>query len=222
MHELNILIHIIAGTIACFIGFLPFFTTKGGKWHRITGQIFLGFLGIVIFTAFNGVLFFRDRPFLTVITMVSLYMGLSGYRALKYKFNGPGRIDLLIVLVMAGVGISFLLKIQSANIVWQMGIIQYTLGYLGVFLLYDVLRIVKVIKSKKLWLLEHIVKMVGAFNAIFGTAMATVFEAWAPYNQFIGAGIGTILLIGGLIYYFKKGKNMALKGSEKIELQIES
>ncbi|MEL6924087.1 MAG: hypothetical protein AAFO94_08570 [Bacteroidota bacterium] len=205
MHDLNIFIHVLAGSLGALLGFVPFFTTKGGKRHRQSGRIFLILLAIVIFTAFNGVLFFRDRPFLTVITFMSSYMGLSGYRALQYKHAGPGRIDLLIVLTMVGIGASFVWRLQNANVVWAMTTVYYTLGWLGMYLFYDVLRIAGVIRSQKLWLLEHIVKMSGAFSALFGTAMATVFEAWAPYNQILGYGTDTILLVAGIVYYFRKG-----------------
>lgn len=206
VHEINIAIHVIAGSLGLGIGLIPFVSKKGGQKHKLFGKIFLALISISIITAFNGVLFFRDRPFLTVITLLSLYQSISGYRAIKYKEKGPDWIDLVLVLTMAAFCFAFIYKMQNSNIVWPMAIIHYTLGYLALFLTYDLFRIFKIIKSKKLWLIEHIIKMTGSFSALFTAAAGTVLVFWEPYNQIISASLATVLLIIVVVMYFQKWK----------------
>jgi len=102
LQNINIFTHILFGTIAIFIGLVPYFTQKGGHYHRLFGRIFLGLMAIVIITALNGVLFFRDRPFLTIVTLLSLYTSYSGYRVLKTKDAGFMRQDFAVRLIFYG------------------------------------------------------------------------------------------------------------------------
>ncbi len=201
LHTINIYLHVFAGTLGMIIGIIPLIVKKGGQQHLRFGKIFLVLIGITIFTAFNGVLFFRDRPFLTLITLLSMYSAISGFRALKYKERGPGGFDLCLVIFMLGAGVLFLYKMNTSNLVWNKGVILYTVGYLGFYCLYDLLRIFKVIRLARLWLIEHIVKMTGAFTALFSAASGTVLAFWQPYNQIISAALGTSLLILVIVMY---------------------
>ncbi len=210
MHQVNIFIHVLAGSLGILVGLLPFLVKKGGKRHIRFGRIFLILIGISIITAFNGILFFRDRPFLTLITLLSMYSSISGYRAIKYKEVGPGLWDLLLVVIMAIAEVLFIYKLKSSNLVWNLGVIYYTVGFLACYLVYDILRITKIIKSTKLWLLEHIVKITGAYSALFTAAAGTVLAFWEPYNQIVSAAIGSLLLITVVTMYFIKWKKTLL------------
>jgi uncharacterized membrane protein len=210
LHDINIVIHVVAGSIGLAIGTIPFFTKKGGHQHRVFGKIFLGAISISIITAFNGVLFFRDRPFLTVITLLSLYQSISGFRALRYKERGPGSFDLMLVMTMVTAEVLFILKINGSNVIWPKTIIYGTLGYMTLYLFYDTLRIFKIFRSKNLWLIEHIVKMTGAFSALFTAAMGTVLSFWQPYNQIISASASSLLLLFVLFKYFLKWRKELL------------
>ncbi len=211
LHEINIFIHVLAGTLGMIIGIIPFIVRKGGKQHVRFGKLFLILIGISIFTAFNGVLFFRDRPFLTLITLVSMYSAISGYRALKYKESGPGWPDLLLVIFMISAEAIFLYHMKNSNLVWNMGVIYYTIGFLSFYCIYDLLRIFKIIKKPKLWLIEHIVKITGAFTALFSAASGTVLSFWEPYNQIISASLGSALLLTMIILYFVKWRKQFIR-----------
>ena len=210
MHQFNIFIHVIAGTLGILVGVLPFLVKKGSKRHIHYGRIFLILIGITILTAFNGILFFRDRPFLTLITLVSMYSAISGYRAIKYKEAGPGMWDLLLVVVMIIAEALFIQKIRSSNLVWNLGVIYYTVGFLSFYLVYDILRITRIIKSTRLWLLEHIVKITGAYSALFTAAAGTVLAFWEPYNQIFSAMLGSLMLISVVTLYIIKWRKTLL------------
>lgn len=203
LHNINIIIHIIAGVIAIGIGIIPYVSQKGGKIHRRYGYIFLGLMAIVILTALNGVIFFRDRPFLTVVTFQSFYFSYSGFRVIKTKEKGAALIDFLVMLLVAAIGISFLLKVRDANVLWNKAVVYYLLVYLLLILSFDLLRyfLPKLIRAKRFWLYEHIFKMTGAFTALFSAGMGTVLADWQPYNQIIPAIAGTFWLVFCLIYF---------------------
>lgn len=203
LHQYNILIHIIAGTLALGIGIAPFVTAKGGRNHQRFGRLYLMLMSIVILTALAGVFFFRDRPFLTLITIHSSYVTFTGFRALKYKTIGPGRIELMAALVLLGVASLFVWNLQSINIVWHMSVIYYLLGFLMVILIYDFLRIFKVLQWPQAWLPEHFLKMTSSFSALFSAAAGTVLTGWEPWSQIGSSSLGTLLLIW-VIWRYRK------------------
>ncbi|MEM1328530.1 MAG: hypothetical protein AAGI23_21420 [Bacteroidota bacterium] len=106
LHQVNLLFHVIAAVSAIIVGVIAYAARKGGKGHAISGRLFLLFMGIVIITALNGVLFFVDRPFLTVVTFQSFYLSYSGYRVLKVRRTGMKWFDVGVILSVLGVIIS--------------------------------------------------------------------------------------------------------------------
>lgn len=211
LHNINMLVHIISGTIALIIGIIPFVTRKGGDRHKFYGKIFLAIISITIITALNGILFFRDRPFLMMLTLLVFYQALSSYRAVKYKDAGPGVFDFILVLFMGSMEFTFVWHLEQSNIVWNPALIYYMLGYLNMFLIFDLLRIFKVVKRKKLWVFEHLFKMTGAFSGLFQAAIGTICTFWEPYTQIISASLGTVILLIVIVLYFWKWRHLYAK-----------
>lgn len=195
MHQLNIYIHVFAGVLALIVGIVSYTSQKGGERHALAGRIFLGLMAAVLTTAAIGVIFFRDRPFLALLTIQSFYMASSGYRATWYKQNGPGKIDFLLVLGLVGCGIAFVISLQQANILWSSAVVYYTLGALFAVGFYDVLRIAKVLDWQHAWVPEHFMKMTSAYGALFSAGMGTVLPDLGPYTQIIPAMTATVLFI---------------------------
>ena len=195
LHEINIFFHVAAGVLALIIGLISYFSEKGGTTHIRFGRIFLVLMGIVIITAMNGVLFFRDRPFLTLITIQSFYMTCSGFRALKYKEAGPGWIDGMLVLILITACTVFVIGLQQANIVWSPSVVYYMVGFIAVVATYDVLRIVNVLRWPNAWLPEHFMKMTSAYGALFSAGFGTLLPGLEPWSQIIPASTATLLLV---------------------------
>jgi len=208
LHNINISIHILFGTIAIFIGLAPYFTKKGGRYHRLFGRIFLGLMAIVIITALNGVIFFRDRPFLTIVTLLSFYTSYSGYRVLKTRETGFTLQDFMVMLLVIGMAFYFVAHFQTANILWHASVVYYLLSYVFIIVGFDLIRYFfpTFIPIKKFWLYEHIYKMTASFTALVSAGAGTIFAAYEPYNQIIPAMFSTVWLIFCLLYFPRKMK----------------
>lgn len=208
LHNLNIFIHVSAGTLGILVGILAYASRKGGRSHARWGQVFLFMMALVVLTALNGVLFFVVQPFLTVVSFQSFYYSYSGYRILKTKDRGFTQMDFLVMgLVLFVIG-AFLSKLYLDNsiIVWNRSVVYYMLLYIGMIVCFDMMRYVfpKRLKMPRgFWLYEHIFKMTSAFVALVSAGMGTVLVAWEPYNQIIPAVLGTHWLIFCLIYFPK-------------------
>gem|GEM_PF-197372 len=203
LHQINIYTHIIAGSLALVIGLIPFFTKKGSSIHQRYGRYFLYLMGVTILTATLGVLFFRSRPFLTIVTLQSAYMSFAGYRILKTKTKGPERIDLIATLFLVTMAGRFLFLIGTRGAVWHQSVVVYLLGFLFAVAAYDILRHFKP-QLAKYWLLEHIFKMTSAYIALFSAFAGTVLSAWQPYSQIIPSAMGTVWIISTIWYYSRK------------------
>ena len=212
LHSINIFIHVVIGILAIVIGIVPYVTQKGGLQHRRFGRIFLLLMAIVIFTALSGVFFFRDRPFLTIVTLLSFYTSYSGYRVLKTKEKGFTNIDFGVMLLVALLGIGFAVQMSASNVFWNNGVVYYLLGYIFVLLGFDMFRYFfpNLIRIKKFWLYEHIYKMTGSFSALISAGSGTALQMYEPYNQILPAIFTTLWLVFCLVYFPRQMKSKGI------------
>lgn len=208
LHQLNIIIHVLAGIIAMGFGVAAYANYKGGAGHRRSGQYFLGFMAVVILTAVNGVLNFVDRPFLSVVTLQSAYLAWSGWRAVKRKAKPLNRGDLLLIIIASIFVVRFFWIMQSANIVWNQGVVWYLLLYLVAILSFDLLRYLKpkLVASPRFWIYDHLFRMTGAFTALVSAGVGTVMGDWGAWSQIVPASLGTLWLFFALVYFPKRIK----------------
>lgn len=205
LHSSNILIHVVAGSIALLLGVLALITNKGGKWHRKSGNYFLILLIIVVFTGLTGVFIFKRNTFLLIITVLSAYYGFSGYRILQSKTNRPKLLDILVALVSIISVSYFLYYFKSIGMYWSPVIIYSTVGALLMIVAYDFIRYLIPKKTYgNMWLYEHIFKMIGAFTALLAAFSGTVLYDYQPYSQFLPSVFGTLLQIVFIAYYVTK------------------
>lgn len=205
LHNSNILIHVISGSIALLLGVLALTTKKGGKWHKKIGNYFLILMTIVVLTGLIGVFIFKRNTFLLIITVLSAYYGFSGYRILKTKTNKPKWIDVSVAIASLISVSYFLYYFKSIGMYWSPVIIYSTVGALLLIITYDFVRYLIAKKAyRNMWLYEHIFKMIGAFTALLSAFSGTVFEDYQPYSQFLPSVFGTLLQIGFIVYYIKK------------------
>jgi len=204
IHQINLWIHITAGTIGLIIGLIPYISEKGGNAHRKYGRYFLYLMIITVSTALIGVLFFRSRPFLTVVTMLSAYTSFGGYRALQYRTSGLKKMDLAAALITLGCALYFILAPHEGQVLWHASVVYYLIGWLFLLTAYDVVRFLGGFNYRGNWLFEHVIKMNSAYVALFSAATGTVLADWQPYSQILPAIAGTLLLVVILINYFKR------------------
>jgi hypothetical protein len=104
-------------------------------------------------------------------------------------------------LALVSVGY-FLYYFHAAGLYWSPVIVYSTLGALLLVIAYDFLRyLVPAGRYQRLWLYEHIYKMIGAFTALLSAFSGTVFSHYQPYSQFLPSVLGVILQIGFIGYY---------------------
>ncbi|MCJ7934777.1 MAG: hypothetical protein MUW56_14400 [Chryseobacterium sp.] len=207
LHQANVIIHVFAGSIALIAGLVSILTKKGGKNHRKAGLIFLSFLAVVVLTGLVGVFVFGRNIFLLVITMLSAYLGFSGYRVLKSKSNKLHLIDIVVALATLITMCYFMYYLKSIGFIWSPVIIYSTVGYLLLMVAYDFIRyLIPANTYGNLWIYEHILKMISAFSGILSAFTGTVLPQYHPFSQFLPSVLGTIVAIGFMIYVYNKRK----------------
>ncbi|MBS1659651.1 MAG: hypothetical protein JST68_01235 [Bacteroidetes bacterium] len=205
LHKANIFIHVLCGSIALLLGILALVTRKGGLVHRKVGNAFLVFLAVVIVTGFVGVFVFKRNTFLLVITVLSGYFGFSGYRVLGLRSNRVRWLDVFVAVVSLCAVSYFLYYFRSIGMIWSPVIIYSTVGTLLVVVLYDFIRyFIPASRYGRLWLYEHIFKMIGAFSALLSAFSGTVFYRYQPYSQFLPSVLGTLMQIGFIVYFNRR------------------
>lgn len=209
LHTINISTHVIAGIIGMIIAIFAYSYKKGGKRHAQSGRLFLYAMGVVVLTALIGVLFYRSRPFLAVITFVSFYSAYSGYRVLKTRKTGFQLIDLAVMGMVSLVAIVFVVNLHKTQLVWNPAVIYYTLFSMFVLITFDVIRYFKptLIRNPYFWLYDHTYRMTAAFAALVSAGAGTVMGFWEGFlavKEIIPASATTLWLIFCMFYFPKR------------------
>jgi hypothetical protein len=196
IHRINILIHILSGTLALIVGFGAIFTVKGGKWHIRFGQYFKWTIAIVILTGLIGVFVFKRNNFLLVITLLSGYTCFSGIRAVKLKGKKPKKYDYAIALIVISSALYYLYYINSIGMYWAPAVTYSTIGALFIVTFYDLSkRLMSTNTLGKVFMYEHVYKMISAFIAITSAFTGTVFPDYKPYSQLVPSIFGFAYII---------------------------
>ncbi|GAB3849147.1 hypothetical protein GCM10028822_13100 [Hymenobacter terrigena] len=210
LHRLNILVHILFGTLALLVGLVPIVTTKGGRTHARFGRWFLGLSTVVLATAVLGLAVFNFRPFLVVIVLLSVYQAYSGYRVLLTRATGPTRRDVLFSAVFLLGGLAFLLALPHIHLVWSPVVMYSTLGALLAMTVYDLSRPWWRARWRRgAWLYEHIWKMMSTYAALLSAFTGTVLEAYKPYSQFLPSLLGSAVAVGFMGYVYRRRRRHA-------------
>ena len=205
LHLVNIVVHVLTGTLGLLLGVLAIVAAKGKKLHTKSGRWFLRLLSVVCITGLFGIFVFERNHFLIVITLLSAYQGYSGYRILQVKSNAFYWQDLMAAILTISSCFYFIYYFQSIGMFWSPVIIYSTVGWLSAVILYDILRyFIPKNKYKNLWLKEHIIKMIAAWSALFSAFTGTVFENYQPHSQYVPSLIGNLIILYFLIRFSRK------------------
>jgi hypothetical protein len=149
-----------------------------------------------VLTGFIGFLFFRKDPFLSMLTILSGYVGYAGFRAVKLKEKKSHTIDIIIAIVSLCLGIAFIWHLTQSQVAWNVSVVMSTLIALAMVTIYDILKYFFFFSYlKKWWLYEHIYKMISAFSALTSAFAGNVWRDFHPYSQIGPSIIGTILIV---------------------------
>lgn len=194
-------IHVALGATALVAGAIALSTTKGARWHRLSGKVFFYTMLVSAITAcVVAMLPGHINYFLFAIGMFSSYFVLTGYRSLQYKKPPedlmPDRI-MAIALLILGVGMIIvpLLTLDGWNPVLTV------FGGVGIIFGARDLRMIRhrdILQRR--WLRLHLGKMIGGYIAAT-TAFFVVNEILPGIWNWFTPGI-----IGGIFIAYWSGR----------------
>ncbi len=205
LHFANLILHVVAGSIALLTGFAAIFVRKGLGKHVLFGRYFMWMIMVVIVTGLFGVIIFNRNSFLLVITLLSGYNCFSGIRSLKLRGQKPDFLDYIIPILVMVSAVYYLYYLNSSGLYWSPVITYSTIGALFLITGYDLCkRFISINFLKKAVMYEHAYKMTSALSAISSAFSGTVFPDYKPYSQFLPSVAGMIYIIITFILLSKK------------------
>jgi uncharacterized membrane protein len=206
-HKINLALHVGMGAIGMLIGLMILLRQKGTSWHRRMGRAFAIAALMVSATAAIGLMTFRFLPMFAVLTVLTSYQLLSGWRAARTKAEGPVPVDAVLTLAAIVVTALLLPHVLSAPAhgSTQPVVILSTLATLGTILFYDVLRWLFPRRwFVHLWRFEHIYKLVASFSALTSAFAGNVLRDLQPWSQVAPSIIGSLLIF---FFFFQNARS---------------
>jgi uncharacterized membrane protein len=107
MTQTILFLHILAGVAALAAAGIAVGSTKGGRLHRRSGNIYTLAMALVGVSALVLAVA-QPNPFLFAVGVFSLYLVFTGWRAAMVRDGQPRGLDHAggAVMVLAGIGIS--------------------------------------------------------------------------------------------------------------------
>ncbi len=199
-HSINLIIHVLAGTLALGLGLIAILSSKGGRLHTRSGLLFIYAYTVVVTTAILGLLIFEFRSFLAVVTILSIYDVFSGYRALQLRGHRPQAVDKAASIVGALTPWIFVTAMHYAHLPWAPALTWSILGGLILITSYDLLRnILPETWLRKVWVQEHLYKMMSAYVAITSAFAGTVFPQYMPWAALLPSVVGFTVILSFFI-----------------------
>jgi hypothetical protein len=200
LHITNILVHILAGLLAIAGGTTAIVSAKGKRVHVRAGWFFVCACVALVLTAVVGIAIFEFRSFLAVATIASSYDVFAGCRALRLRGRRPQPIDIALSVVALLAPAAFVYAMRALHKPWAPALTWSVLGGLMALAAYDILRVVLPQSwLRRVWLREHLYKMLAAYIAAFATAAATIFPGLAPWSALVPVILGEALTLYFLI-----------------------
>ena len=200
LHWTNLGIHVLFGVAALGLGLAAICSRKGSPFHIRSGRLFLWTYSIVVCTAIVGLLVFDFRSFLAVVTLLSFYDAFAGYRALQLRGRRPQAIDRVASIVGLLTPWIFIAIMRRLHQPWSLVLTWSILGGLVAVSGYDLLRnFLPDAWLKRVWVQEHLVKMMSAYIAITSAFAGTVFARYMPWAAIVPSVVGATAACGFLI-----------------------
>ncbi len=191
-----IIIHALLGALGLFTGMLAILTRKGNRLHRTTGKIFaVSMAGSSVLSLVIAASPGHINPFLFLIGVFTLYLILTGYRAIRFvagnKLRATGTDWLISICMgilavgMIGIGLSGILGAKLLFVFF---------GGIGLVLAGRDLKTFRA-KGRVNWLSIHISKMVGALIASVTAFIVAGIGIVHPAAWILPTVMGTIYIV---------------------------
>ena len=198
LHSLNLLVHVGAGSAGILVGLAMLIRPKGTPLHIRRGRIFSICVLVVTATAALGSIFFRFMPLFVVLTVLTTYQLVSGWRSVRNKEAGPSLFDAVWTGAAIATTILLLPMLLAAPTHGnsQPIVVLSTLGALALVLAYDFLRWLFPRRwFATLWTYEHIYKLVASFSALLSAFVGNVIQFGQPWSQVVPSAFGVLLIV---------------------------
>lgn len=216
VHQVNIGIHVFAGTIAIVIGLFAIIYNRRVALHKKLGRNYVYLLSIVVATGFIGFVFFRHDPFLLMLTLIAFYTGYAGFRNIKLKEHRSTLGDVAVAFCTLMIACCYLWKLAYAQSHWNASVVVPTFVALGLVTVYDLMKFFFFHKAiKKWWLYEHIYKMISTFSALVSAFSGNVLRDFHPYSQIVPSMFCMMMIVWFIATRArtKKIESLAIKGN---------
>lgn len=190
VHQANLLLHVLAGTLAMGFGFWILRLPKGDARHRRLGRWFaLATLAVCLFAAL-GLIAFRFMPLFAVLTVLVSYLALSGWRNARTQAQGPQALDAVLTALAAGLVLGL-----AVGGVFGDPVAKASLGAVALILVYDTLRWAFPRHwHARLWRYEHLYRMVSASFAMVSALVGNVVRVGQPWSQLLPSVLGLVVI----------------------------
>jgi uncharacterized membrane protein len=96
-----LIIHICGGSVGLLAGTVAIAVRKGGRWHRVAGQVFVG--GMLCLGASGAVIaYMRAEPPNIIAGLLAIYMVTTAWFTGRYKDGRTGAFDWLALMSALG------------------------------------------------------------------------------------------------------------------------
>lgn len=207
-------LHILFGLICVAIGWIPLIARKGGRFHRLSGRAYSWAMAVLLAAAWIMTVIHFSPYFLALTGMATLGL-FSGLRVLYRKRPDLKREDLarpldwLVTLGIAGVALTMLYFTTSGATGGGFAVSAALAAAGVIYGAYDLWRFCAPTAwpfSPRLWMYEHVVKMIGAYSAVWA-AFSGNFMTFipAPWSQLWPSLVFQALALGWLVWLVRKG-----------------
>ena len=194
-------------------GLLALLCTKGAGLHRRAGTWFARCMAVVIGAA-ALLTAIRFNPYFLGLTASALVAVFSGVRVLRRKrpdldpAERARPLDWAVALAVATVVLLLFVLAGSGRIAANLSVVYSLAGGCLVYAAWDLWRFARPLDfpfSPRLWLYEHLVKMIGGyFGAVAAFSGSVLVFLDPPWRQLWAVSLGQVLAVALVVYYRRR------------------
>jgi len=195
-HTLNLFIHIACGALATLVGIVSLAGTKGGRWHRRVGRIFVPLAVLAATTAVVGMLLSLSRTALVAVTLSAGYQLASSLRSLALRDRKPGAPDAMLAVLALAAAALIAMFMGKDNASFTPAIGYSALSFVSLVALYDLGRLrLSPERWRQVRPLDHGLKMTGFYFAMVSAGAGNLLRGAQPWSGVVPSALGALLMV---------------------------